>query len=278
MEARDWPPWEAPQIPRSNLWGDNEDAWLARLAGDYEAFRRTPATAESIPRVLHQIWLGPRPVPPSLIERGAAFCRIHPGWTRVLWRGAAVAALLGGNRGARRAFAKARDWAAKSDVARYYILFVHGGVYADVDVDFVRSFEPLLRKCNAFVGLANVRGLEVGNAVMGCAPGCALMAALVEACDAAVAAEDVAKTRAAALVAASGFGATLGKVLAEASAARTIETTGPGLLTRVYFRRAWDCACLPKTILYPVANDGTGGATGASITVHRWECSWKGKY
>ena len=93
MEARDWPPWEAPQIPRSNLWGDNEDAWLARLAGDYEAFRRTPATAESIPRVLHQIWLGPRPVPPSLIERGAAFCRIHPGWTRVLWRGAAVAAL-----------------------------------------------------------------------------------------------------------------------------------------------------------------------------------------
>ena len=36
MEARDWPPWEAPQIPRSNLWGDNEDAWLARLAGDYE--------------------------------------------------------------------------------------------------------------------------------------------------------------------------------------------------------------------------------------------------
>ena len=109
MEARDWPPWEAPQIPRSNLWGDNEDAWLARLAGDYEAFRRTPATAESIPRVLHQIWLGPRPVPPSLIERGAAFCRIHPGWTRVLWRGAAVAALLGENRGARRAVAKAHD-------------------------------------------------------------------------------------------------------------------------------------------------------------------------
>ena len=82
---------------------------------------------------------------------------------------------------------------------------------------------------------------------------------------------------AAALVAASGFGTPLGKVLAEASAARTIETTGPGLLTRVYFRRAWDCACLPKTILYPVANDGTGGATAASITVHRWECSWKEK-
>ena len=101
------------------------------------------------------------------------------------------------------------------------------------------------------------------------------MAARVDAGDAAVAAEDVAKPRAAARVAASGFGATLGKVLAEASAARTIETTGPGLLTRVYFRRAWDCACLPKTILYPVANDGTGGATAASITVHRWECSWK---
>lgn len=274
MEARDWPPWEAPRIQRRNLWGTTDDAWLARLEENYEAFRSAPATSNDIPRVVHQIWLGPRPVPPPLVARGAAFCRLHPGWTRVLWRDTVVAALLGEHKEARRAFAKANGWAAKSDVARYYILWKHGGVYADVDVDFVRSFEGLRRRCTAFVGLANVRGLEVGNAVLGCAPGCALMAALVEACEM-VETEDVAKTRAAAVVAASGFGAALFMELAGAGAAKTIETTGPGLLTRVYFRGEWDCVCLPRAILYPVANDGTGMETDVSLTVHRWECSWK---
>lgn len=46
---------------------------------------------------------------------------------------------------------KARKWAFVSDYARLDIIYRHGGIYLDVDVELIRSLDPLL-SANAFCG------------------------------------------------------------------------------------------------------------------------------
>lgn len=49
---------------------------------------------------------------------------------------------------------QAGKWAFVSDYARYKILYEHGGVYFDTDVEVIRSFEDVLAK-GAFFGCEN---------------------------------------------------------------------------------------------------------------------------
>jgi len=148
------PAWSSPVLKTKNLWAANDGVWLRGLEARYEAWRlRTEATS-TIPSVLHQIWLGPRPPPAELERRAAAFAALHPTWTRTLWRDGDVAAFGLANAAAFRA---ARNWGEKSDIARYEILLRHGGVYADCDFEFLRPLDGLVATCDAFVGFSNVR-------------------------------------------------------------------------------------------------------------------------
>ena len=91
-----------------------------------------------IPRVLHHIWVGPRPVPDHWIK---AWRQMHPTWTLRLWREADLADLPMGNRGLFDDFMAAGCWHGASDIARVAILQAEGGVYVDVDSKPLVTFE-----------------------------------------------------------------------------------------------------------------------------------------
>lgn len=118
-----------------------------------------------IPRVVHRVWLGDRPMPDRDRAYGDALAAIHPGWEHRLWRDADLPALGIGARERSRA----RTMSELSNVVRYEILSRHGGVYMDTDVECRRSFAPLLRGVSAFAAL-ELPG-RIGNAVLGAVPG-----------------------------------------------------------------------------------------------------------
>ena len=82
-----------------------------------------------IPRIIHQIWIGPKNPPMHWINTVIDFCHTN-GYVYKLWRDADVVTLGLINK---KAFDDEPSWAGKADVLRYEILYRHGGIYIDAD-------------------------------------------------------------------------------------------------------------------------------------------------
>lgn len=90
-----------------------------------------------IPRVLHQIWLGPRQPPYGTLQS----CRdANPGWLHMVWTESNLPRIQH-----RRLYdAFGRVYPGKADVLRYELLQRYGGVYVDADQLCLRSFDELV--------------------------------------------------------------------------------------------------------------------------------------
>lgn len=132
-----------------------------------------------IPRTIHQVWVG-GPMPDQLAAMRQTLIEAHPGWEVQLWGDDDLGWLLN-----RDLFDQAEEIAPgsegqfRSDLARYEILAVHGGVYVDCDIEAVpgRSLDELVH-LDAFAGRECDRW--VNNAVIGCEPGHLFVEACVQ--------------------------------------------------------------------------------------------------
>lgn len=85
----------------------------------------------TIPRILHQVWIGPKPPPARWLETW----RIqHPGWDYRLWREADIDNLGLTHRHLYDQYLDCGRYCGAVNVARVEILLRHGGVYADADM------------------------------------------------------------------------------------------------------------------------------------------------
>jgi len=104
---------------------------------------RSVAEPWRIPRILHQTWKTDR-MPAKFIDVLASWRRLHPHWRFEFWDDRRNLELV---REHFPQYADAFDRMSgikKADVARIAALYAYGGVYADIDVEAARSFEPLL--------------------------------------------------------------------------------------------------------------------------------------
>lgn len=109
-----------------------------------------------IPRTLHQVWLGPDPIPARYMGFLDGWRRLHPGWSYQLWTDGDLTGELGDMASLNPVLA------CKATVVRTYALLKFGGVYADMDVEWNRSLDELLEH-RAFA-CRTKRG-HLGNAV-----------------------------------------------------------------------------------------------------------------
>lgn len=89
-----------------------------------------------IPRILHFVWLGPRPLP---VEWLRAWRALHLDWEHRIWHEADIRALPLRNRRTFDAYLARPHYAGAADVARAEILLACGGVYTDIDSTPLRS-------------------------------------------------------------------------------------------------------------------------------------------
>lgn len=108
----------------------------------------TASQNSSIPKVIHQIWIGPNPPPTKWINSFKVdFIKHNPGWTYRLWTEKEINQLELVNR---ELYDQEKNLAGKADILRYEILYQFGGVYIDADSQWLnqKSLDPLLARVN----------------------------------------------------------------------------------------------------------------------------------
>lgn len=125
----------------------------------------------SIPKIIHQIWLG-SPFPEKFKYWQNLIKRLHPGWQYILWTDKTIKSLKLKNMDL---YNHSKNFGQKSDILRYEILNQFGGVYLDVDIECMRSFDDLNENFDFYAALEplwpNTRTcLSVGNCVIASVP------------------------------------------------------------------------------------------------------------
>lgn len=208
-----------------------------------------------IPRILHYVWVGGRPLPEKFRVNIETWTRTNPDFEIRAWTDDNLSfdgAYL-------EACRRLGNWANASNYLRLVKVAEQGGIYLDVDVMLVRSLQPLL-KHRCFFGF-QVEAQErdwVNNAVFGAEPGHWFI--------------DQMRTR----------------LLAEFDGAEAANHSAPRLLTRLLVERGLDrydprgvevqgVRVEPCPVFYPYSwreNFRLAAVAPETLAVHFWEKSW----
>lgn len=114
-----------------------------------------------IPRIFHQIWLGPDDLPDEYRGLQRTWTSRHPEWELRFW----TEENLPRNLRRREVYELMRQPAERADMLRLELLHQFGGVYVDVDFECLRPIDPLLKGVSFFLGA--LRSGRVSNAIIG---------------------------------------------------------------------------------------------------------------
>lgn len=132
----------------------------------------------SIPKIIHAIWVGPRAIPPLFLRCHSTWLDKfqESGWNIMLWTNEKVESEIlplfsdehkaiynNGN----------RDHREKADVLRLYLLKHFGGIYVDGDITCTNAeaFKGMIQYYDFFIGMSPARQNEiVNNAIIGSTP------------------------------------------------------------------------------------------------------------
>ncbi len=139
-----------------------------------------------IPKVVHCIWLGPRPFPSKSVENIRTWMAHHPDWTFMFWtdrkrpvpcHGMQVRHLDDFNFDfLEKEFQLSRNWGERADILCFEILYQEGGLYIDHDTSCVRPFHGLHTGYDFYAGLEmpheeiDGNALTVGISIVGSKP------------------------------------------------------------------------------------------------------------
>ena len=123
-----------------------------------------------IPKKIHYCWVGGNPLPESAKKCIKSWKKYCPDYEIIEWNEqnydfTAVPYM--------KEALEAKKWGFVPDYARLDIVYIHGGIYLDTDVEIVRSFDPLL-ELPGFAGFQDEKevnfgqgfGAEAGNPVL----------------------------------------------------------------------------------------------------------------
>ena len=125
----------------------------------------------SIPKVIHYCWFGNGKMPAIAEKCIKSWKKYCPDYEIICWNEENFD--LTQNRYMREAY-EAGKWAFVSDFARLKIIYDHGGIYLDTDVELLKPLDPLLEN-SGFMGFDEKGivatglgfGAEPGNEVVG---------------------------------------------------------------------------------------------------------------
>jgi mannosyltransferase OCH1-like enzyme len=119
-----------------------------------------------IPRIFHQIWVGPDPFPDEFARYQQTWLDLNPGWELKFW----TDENLPPREELRRSEAadRLRIPVERADILRLEVLWRDGGVHVDTDFECCRPIEPLIENAEFFIGVRKPGRLN--GALMGSVP------------------------------------------------------------------------------------------------------------
>ncbi|MCD8182119.1 MAG: glycosyl transferase [Bacteroides sp.] len=123
-----------------------------------------------IPKIIHYCWFGRNPLPPLAVKCIESWKRYLPDYEIKEWNEDNFD--MNSIPYTREAY-EARKYAFVSDYARFYILYHHGGLYFDTDVEVIKPLDDIIER-GAFMGCENEAGQENGATVLAVNPGLGL--------------------------------------------------------------------------------------------------------
>jgi hypothetical protein len=104
----------------------------------------------TIPKIIHQVWVGGSAIP-AILKYYQKTCQdLHPYWEYKLWTDKEVDEWDFENKDL---YNDTRNYAEKSDILRHQILKDFGGVYLDMDIKCLRPLDPMHYLYDAYFGL-----------------------------------------------------------------------------------------------------------------------------
>lgn len=122
-----------------------------------------------IPKIIHQVWIGPRTLPEYCKHHMQTWKDLHPDYEFKFWDNNNLPKLPDKAQAQFDRYGSMEKWAFQCDVLRMHIVNTFGGVYVDVDYECFKRIDPLLVKKMFFV----LRGLNihwVPNSIFGSEP------------------------------------------------------------------------------------------------------------
>lgn len=111
-----------------------------------------------IPKVIHYCWFGKNPIPDRYKEWMRSWKKFCPDYEIVEWNESNYD--INKNQYMYQAY-KAKKWGFVPDYARLDIIYKHGGIYLDTDVELVKNLDHLLYQ-KAFAGFESDKSVALG--------------------------------------------------------------------------------------------------------------------
>jgi GT2 family glycosyltransferase len=122
----------------------------------------------TIPKILHQIWIGPKPAPTNLMR---TWKEAHPDFDYILWNEEEIVKrnLLSV---CQKQIADIVEINGKADIIRWEILYQYGGYFVDADSICISPFDDVFENCSGFASFENetMRQGLVATGTMGFVP------------------------------------------------------------------------------------------------------------
>lgn len=154
---------------------------LSGLRGWHSLVHRQMSSAvhSMIPKILHQLWIGPRPRPVEMMD---TWKTLYPDWEYVLWDEERLASSFPDGLQNQAQFDAMEEYNGKCDIARYEILRKYGGFFVDADAICLRPIEDHLLENQAFSCYENelLRGQLIAVGYLATEPGCPLLDAVID--------------------------------------------------------------------------------------------------
>lgn len=112
-----------------------------------------------IPKVIHYCWFGHNPIPKEYYSYMQSWQEKCPDYKIQRWDESNFD--VAQNLYCKQAYAR-KKWAFVSDYARLKIIYEHGGIYLDTDVEVVKDLSPLIASGNGFIGFQNSEEATTG--------------------------------------------------------------------------------------------------------------------
>lgn len=221
-----------------------------------------------IPKIIHQIWIGPKTSPTKLMDSWKVK---HSGFEYIRW---SEEELLkrGFESNLKSRIDSMEEINGKADILRWEILYEYGGVFVDADSICIEPLDYLVNKYEAFAGYENEQVRNKGWAKKSYDDVLARTHPLIATGVMAFPPKHELPKMAIEWIKNN-------EISIQNTGLRAWRTVGPGLITRLFFSKEWkDITILPSYYFFPIHCTGVEYKGHAKIYAYQEWCNTRNSY